>query len=73
MRRSLNAELLDLSPAERLGLIGELWDSLDADDLPPLSEKVLDELDHDFCAHEANPSSSKPWEEVEEWLQSRRK
>ncbi len=34
MSPALNQEIARLSPPERLALIGELWDSLDRDDVP---------------------------------------
>lgn len=64
MREGLLAELMELTPAERLELAQDLWDSVGAPDLPVLSEAELDEIERDLAAHRADPSSSVPWEEV---------
>ena len=39
MNKALLAELMELSPAERLELVEELWDSIPPEDLPPLTEE----------------------------------
>jgi putative addiction module component (TIGR02574 family) len=39
-----HAALLNLSPAERLLLVQDLWDSLDAEDIP-LTDEQMTELD----------------------------
>lgn len=49
-----------LTPAEKLELIGELWDSLDADDVP-LTQAQKDEIDRRIELDEPGV----PWEEVE--------
>jgi hypothetical protein len=38
MNKALLKELLQLTPEERLDLVGELWDSLAQEELPPLTE-----------------------------------
>jgi putative addiction module component (TIGR02574 family) len=49
------SELLQLSPAERLYIIGELWDSLDANqDQIEIPAAHLDELDRRRERHLAN-------------------
>jgi len=64
-------ELLKLSPAERLELVHELWDSLAPDDLPPLTQAQRDELDRRLAEHERDPSTAIPYEEVMRSLRSR--
>jgi putative addiction module component (TIGR02574 family) len=54
----------DLSPAERLDLIGALWDSLDERDVP-VSAAQRDELDRRLAAADADEASDKTWEQVE--------
>ena len=55
-----------LSPAERLQLVGEILDSLDAERATlPLTEAQLQELDRRLASLEANPAAVSPWEEVE--------
>lgn len=56
-------DLDTLSPAERLDLIGELWDSLTDDDVP-VTEDVKTILDARIDAMERDPSRGIPWEEV---------
>lgn len=55
-----------LTPAEKLALIGELWDSLDADHVP-LTQAQKDEIDRRIELDEPGV----PWEEVVARLRSR--
>jgi putative addiction module component (TIGR02574 family) len=73
MNKVLLRELLQLSPAERLEIAQELWDSLESNDLPPLTEEQKHEIERRLEEHERYPASARPWEEVREWLWSRRK
>ncbi|MEO8528397.1 MAG: addiction module protein [Pseudolysinimonas sp.] len=59
-----------LSPADRLELIGELWQSLNPDDLP-LTETERSLLDERLAEADANPNSGRPWGEVEVELRQR--
>lgn len=52
-----------LSPAERLRLVEELWDSLSPSDIP-LTPAQADELDRREALHRANPKRGRPWREV---------
>jgi putative addiction module component (TIGR02574 family) len=55
-----------LSVAERLQLIQEIWDSIDADaGQQPVSEAQRRELDRRLAALEAQPDRVVPWQEVE--------
>lgn len=55
-----------LSVAERLALIGEIWDSIAADvGQAPLTEAQRLEVDRRLAAHRANPQAAVPWEQVE--------
>jgi putative addiction module component (TIGR02574 family) len=59
-----------LSPADRLELIGELWQSLNPDDLQLTdAEKLL--LDVRLAEAEVDPDAGRPWEEVEAELRRR--
>lgn len=61
--QSLIARVVSLSPAERLELIGAVWDSLSPDDLPVTdAEKEL--LDARIADMERNPDDQSPWPEV---------
>ena len=65
--KMLNAEyadLLKLSPSERLLLAQDLWDSLNPEDIP-LTDWQKAELDRRKAAYQANPASGRSWEEVQ--------
>jgi len=71
MRRELLAELLELTPQERLDLINELWDSLGPDDFPSLTPEQEAEIDRRLDELEKDPSRAIPWEDVLARLRSR--
>lgn len=71
MKPSTLTQLLNLSPAERIQLAQDLWDSIDDQDVPPLTEEQIQELERRLAAHEAHPESGNPWETVRERLRSR--
>jgi putative addiction module component (TIGR02574 family) len=74
MRRpDLWAELMELTPQERIKLAEDLWESIEPDRLPPLTIKELDELDRELAGHRVDPSDARSWETVRAWLQSRRR
>ena len=60
-----------LSPAERLQLVEELWDSLTPDDIP-LTPAQAQELDRREALHRADPIRGKPWREVLDEIEHRR-
>jgi putative addiction module component (TIGR02574 family) len=64
--------LSSLTPAEKLDLIGELWDDLSANpgDVP-LTEAHMQELDRRKAAFDANPESGMTWEQVKQSILSR--
>jgi putative addiction module component (TIGR02574 family) len=72
MNKALRDQVLQLSVAEKLDLIGEIWDSI-----PPNAEEFdltpeqMQELDRRMAEHERDPSSAIPWEEVRERLRAR--
>jgi putative addiction module component (TIGR02574 family) len=49
-KATLRKELMDLSPAERLELIGELWDSIPPQDGPLLSDEQRKEIERRYEA-----------------------
>jgi putative addiction module component (TIGR02574 family) len=66
--QSLIAKVVSLSPAERLELIGAVWDSLSPDDLPVTdAEKEL--LDARIADMERNPDDQSPWPDVKARLE----
>jgi putative addiction module component (TIGR02574 family) len=65
---SLLATVSSLSPADRLELIGAVWDTLSPDDLPVTDdERAL--LDARLADMERNPDDQSPWPEVKARLE----
>ena len=60
-----------LSPAERLQLVEELWDSLAPTDIP-LTAAQGQELDRREALHRADPGRGRPWREVLDEIEHRR-
>lgn len=77
MNKAILDELMQLSPAERLDIAEKLWESVDpndpniVDDLAPLTEEQMAEIDRRIAEHERDPSSSIPWEDVRARLWAR--
>jgi putative addiction module component (TIGR02574 family) len=72
MRRpELWAELMELTPDERIELVHDLWDSIAPEELPPLTADQMDELDRRLAEHQRDPTTAITWEEVKARLQSR--
>jgi putative addiction module component (TIGR02574 family) len=62
-------EIRQLSVAERLLLVEEIWDSISTDaDSWSLSPEQEQELARRAAAHEANPEEGSTWEEVKAGL-----
>lgn len=63
------AEIRELSAEERIELIGNIWDTLVADDcqmnLTPEEKQIIDQR---VKAYSENPSSASPWEDVKNRL-----
>jgi putative addiction module component (TIGR02574 family) len=57
-------ELKKLTVTERLELIGELWDSIEAEEQPELSKEQLIELDKRLASYEKDGNKGKPWSEI---------
>lgn len=52
--------------AERMQLIGEIWDSVSEEvEAAPLPPELCEELDRRLAAHRADPSTAIPWEQVQ--------
>ena len=69
MKAALRDELRKLSLSERLELVEELWDSIDADcerDSFPLNDEERADLERRPAEADANPAGGAPWEEVRE-------
>jgi putative addiction module component (TIGR02574 family) len=71
MNKTLLKELLELTPAERIDLAVELWDSVAPDKVPPLTAEQMDELDRRLTEHDKVPGRGTSWEEVRARLRAR--
>lgn len=73
MKEAVIAELLKLSPAERIQLAEDLWDSVAArpDLIPALSDDQRQEIERRVAEHVRDPGSALSWEEVRARLWSR--
>jgi putative addiction module component (TIGR02574 family) len=68
MDESLLAKVVSLSPADRIELIGAVWDTLSPDDLPVTdAERAL--LDARLADMQNNPDDHSPWPEVKARLE----
>jgi len=58
------SSVFDLSPAEKLQLVQDLWDDLAAQtENVPIPEWHIEELERRGAIYDANPNSVIPWEE----------
>jgi putative addiction module component (TIGR02574 family) len=65
---SLLAKVSGLSPADRLELIGKVWDTLSPEDVPVTDgERAL--LDARLADVEAHPDDQSPWPEAKASLE----
>jgi putative addiction module component (TIGR02574 family) len=68
------AEILTLSVKKRLEIVEEIWDSIASDPgAIPLTSAQRRELDRRKREHRSDPSAAKPWSEVRDRLQKRKK
>jgi putative addiction module component (TIGR02574 family) len=68
INESLLAKVSSLSPADRLELIGKVWDTLSPDDIPVTdAERAL--LDARLADMEAHPEDQSPWPQVKARLE----
>jgi putative addiction module component (TIGR02574 family) len=63
-KAALWKELMKLAPVERLELVEELWDSIEAVDLPPLTDEQMQELEHRYEALVRDPARASSWEDA---------
>jgi putative addiction module component (TIGR02574 family) len=73
MNKSLLNELLELTPAERIELAEDLWDSIAPEDMPPLTEEQRQETERRYAEHVRNPSRASSWEDARARLLARYK
>ena len=65
MNANLLKEILDLSPAERIQLVQDIWDSIsEFPGTSELSDEQKIELDSRLAELESNPQIGLSWEEV---------
>jgi putative addiction module component (TIGR02574 family) len=65
-------ELLDLSPAERILLVEEIWDSIAATpESVPLTDAQRGELDARLAAQERDPRGGADWPTVKDRITKR--
>ena len=53
-----------LSPFDRIELIGKIWDTIGANDVSSIPQWHLDEVKRRLDAEDANPTVGTPWEVV---------
>jgi putative addiction module component (TIGR02574 family) len=73
MNKALLVELMKLTPAERIQLAEDLWDSIAPEEMPPLTDEWQQEIERRLAEHQKDPTTAVPWEEVRSWLWSRLK
>jgi putative addiction module component (TIGR02574 family) len=73
MNKSLLKELLELTPAERIELAEDLWDSIEAEEMPPLTVEQRQETERRYAEHVRNPGRASNWEDVKARLLARYK
>ena len=74
MTNALRKALFQLSAAERLELVEELWDSIAAEreaEPFPLTDAQREELDRRIRDLDEHPERARPWDEVRERLWTR--
>ncbi|TWU38654.1 putative addiction module component [Novipirellula aureliae] len=60
----LPSEILNMSAVDRLQLIGRIWDSINDDGPPPISDSQREILDKRLAAFEADPNKGESWDQV---------
>jgi len=70
---TLVAEILEMSIAERLRIVEDIWDSIAADSKNlRVSDDLRIELDRRLAAYENDPSAGVTWDELDSRLASQR-
>jgi putative addiction module component (TIGR02574 family) len=74
MTNALRKELFQLSAAERLELVEELWDSIaDEDSALQLTPEQREDLDRRLAEADADPTGGSSWEEVRKRIRQRKR
>jgi putative addiction module component (TIGR02574 family) len=71
MNKSVLKELLELTPAERIELAQDLWDSIEPQEMPPLSDEQKQEIGQRYAALVSDPNTGSKWEDVKTRLLAR--
>jgi putative addiction module component (TIGR02574 family) len=71
MNKALLTELLELTPAERIQLAEDLWDSIEPGELPPLTQEQQREIERRIADHARDPSRASSWDDVKARLWAR--
>ena len=71
MDKSLLKELLELTPAERIELAQDLWDSIEPQEMPPLTDEQKQEFERRYAEHVRDPESASKWDDVKKRLLAR--
>ena len=72
--KALRKELFQLSRAEKLELVEELWDNIASDpdgEAAPLSADQCEDLERRIREMDQHPERGRPWEQVRERLWKR--
>ncbi|MEW6263456.1 MAG: addiction module protein [Thermodesulfobacteriota bacterium] len=73
MKRITATDTLDLSIAERIQLVEDIWDTIAAQaDVVELSEEEKMIVDERLAVYHQNPSLGSPWEDVFKRIVSKR-
>lgn len=66
MNEVIDKELSKLSLAERIQLVGDVWDAIarDSQNDVPLTAAQRDELEHRVALYEQNPAAGKSLDEI---------
>jgi putative addiction module component (TIGR02574 family) len=67
MSKDLLAEILKLTPSERIQLVDDIWASLSPADTP-VREEEIEELHRRVARTEANPTRGIPWDAIKRGL-----
>lgn len=68
----MNESVFDLSPAEKLQLVEDLWDELAANpDDVPVHDWQIQELERRKANLQANPATGLSWDDVKRRIRSR--
>lgn len=71
MRTNVLSKILELSVAQRLLIVEQIWDSIaENPDSVPLTDSQKQELDKRLNSYQRNPEAGSPWKDVKERILS---